>query len=193
MHNEMDLESHDDSEDSDTENRTEAECYDGDVDTESYLSASSSSAADTSSGITVTDPASHAGRNLTDEDKFLLLTSSPNLPRQYRFPVTAGRKFNPSWLSSRSWLRYSLKNNCISCVCFGGAMSLFVSTGFRNWKKALVGRHSYIEQHKRTESHKVSEEKVAIFPSAWHGYCITLVRAGCIATVLYEERHFVNN
>ena len=39
-------------------------------------------------------------------------------------------------------------------------MSPFVSTGFRNWKKALG---SYIEQHKRSESHKVALEKVVIF------------------------------
>ena len=42
-------------------------------------------------------------------------------------------------------------------------MSPFVSTGFKNWKKALGRRHSYIEQHKRSENHKVAEEKVAIF------------------------------
>ena len=52
---------------------------------------------------------------------------------------------------------------CISCVCFGVAMSPFVSTGFRNWKKALGRKRSYIEQHKRSDSHKVAEEKVAIF------------------------------
>ena len=39
----------------------------------------------------------------------------------------------------------------------------FVSTGFRNWKKALGRKYSYIEQHKRSESHKVAEEKVVIF------------------------------
>ena len=82
--------------------------------------------------------------------------------------MTAGRKFNPTWLSSRPWLRYSVKNDslyCISCVCFGAAASEspFVSTGFRNCKKALGRKHSYIEQHKRSESHKVAEEKVAIF------------------------------
>ena len=42
-------------------------------------------------------------------------------------------------------------------------MSPFVSTGFRKWKKVLGRRHSYIEQLKRSESHKVAEEKVAIF------------------------------
>ena len=83
-----------------------------------------------------------------------------------RFPVTAGRKFNPNWLSPRPWLRYSMKNDslcCVSCICFGAAVSPFVSTGFRNWKKALGRKHSYIELHKRSESHKIAEEKVAIF------------------------------
>ena len=166
MHNQTELESHSESEDSDMENRIESECNDGDVDTESYFSALSSSAADGSSVCSITDPANYAGRSLTDQDKFQLLTSSMNLPRQYRFPVTAGHKFNPSWLFSRPWLRYSMKNDslyCISCICFGGAVSPFVSTDFRNWKKALGRRHSYIEQHKCSQSHKVAEEKVAIF------------------------------
>ena len=159
MHSQTDI-SHDESEDTERENRSESECYDGDVDTESYLSTSSSSATE------ITDPATYAGKSLTDQNKFELLTSSVSLPRQYRFPVTAGRKFNPSWLSSRPWLRYSMKNDslyCISCVCFGTAASPFVSTGFRNWKKALGRKNSYIEQHKHSDSHKVAEEKVAIF------------------------------
>ena len=73
-------------------------------------------------------------------------------------------------------------------------MSPFVSTDFRNWKKALGRRHTYIEQPKHCESHKVAEEKVAIFsyPSALHRYCITLVRPGCTATILHEEGNFVN-
>ena len=83
MHNLTELESHSESEDSDTENRTESECYDSDVDTESYFSTLSSSAADGLSVCSITDPASYAGRSLTDQDKFQLLTSSMNLPRQY--------------------------------------------------------------------------------------------------------------
>ena len=66
MHNQTDnhMESHDESE---RENRSESEC---DVDTESYLSASSSSATE------ITDPVSYAGKSLTNQDKFELLTSS---------------------------------------------------------------------------------------------------------------------
>ena len=37
MHNETDLESQDESVDSDTVNRTELECYDGDVDTDNNI------------------------------------------------------------------------------------------------------------------------------------------------------------
>ena len=121
--------SHDKSEDSGKENRSESECYNGDVDTESYRSSTSNSSA-----TEITDPARYAGKSLTDQDRFELLTYSVSLPRQYRFPVTAGRKFNPSWLSSRPWLRYSMKNDslyCIFCVCFGAAAYPFVSTGFR--------------------------------------------------------------
>ena len=97
------MESHSEFEDSDTEICTEFECYDGDG----------------SSVCSITDPASYTERSLTDQDKFQLLTSSMNLPRQYRFPVTTGRKFNPSCLFSRSWLRYSMKNDsCIVSLAF---------------------------------------------------------------------------
>ena len=170
VQSQTDLESCEDTQcHSDTEHRTtttESECYDGDIETESCLSASSSSATDGSNLCGFTDPANYADRSLTDQDKYELLTSSVNLPRVYRFPVTAGRKFNPSWLFSRPWLHYSMKNDslyCRSCLCFGSSMSAFVSTGFRNWKKALGRKHSYIEQHKRSECHKSAEEKVAIF------------------------------
>ena len=91
---------------------------------------------DESSVCSITDLASYAGRSLTDQNMFQLLTSSMNLPRQDRFLVTAGRKFNPSWLFSRPWLCYNSRKNdslyCISCICFGGAVSPFVFTGFRN-------------------------------------------------------------
>ena len=101
MHNQTEMESHSEFEDSNTENHIDSKCYDGDFDTESYFSACSS-VVDRSSVCSISD----SGRSLTDQDKFQLLTSSMNLPRQYRFPVTAGHKFNPSWLLSRPWLHY---------------------------------------------------------------------------------------
>ena len=66
------------------------QCYDGDVDTESYISASSSSVADASTSLSIcsiTDPASYAGRSLTDQEKFQLLTSSVDLHNRYRLLV----------------------------------------------------------------------------------------------------------
>ena len=51
----------------------------------------------------------------------------------------------------------------VSYICFGGAVTPFVSIGFRNFKKALGRKYSYIEQHNHSDSHKVAEEKVAFF------------------------------
>ena len=86
------------------------------------------------------DPASYAGRSLTEDDKLELLTCTWKIRANFEFPVTFGR-FNPNWLAKRPWLRYSIKTDsvyCIPCVCFSGTSdSPFVSTGYRNWKKAL--------------------------------------------------------
>lgn len=79
----------------------ESDCYDGDVESESCLSASSSSAAGGSTISTITDPSHYVTRTLTDRDKYELLTSPTNLPCEYQFPVTSGRKFNPSRLLTR--------------------------------------------------------------------------------------------
>ena len=92
-----------------------------------FFSSLSSYEADGSSICRITDPARYAGRSLPDQDKLQLLISSMNLPRQYKFPVTGGRKLNPNWLLTKHWLCYSVKNDslyCISCFCFGSALAL---------------------------------------------------------------------
>ena len=88
------------------------------------------------------DPANYVGKQLSDNDKVMLLTHIWKPPSEtFKFPVTSGRRFNPSWLVDRLWLCYSVTNDsvfCSSCVCFGSAPeSPFVSSGFKTWKKAL--------------------------------------------------------
>lgn len=79
---------------------------------------------------------------------------------------------NPSWLSSRSWLSYSKSKDglyCIPCICISATHhSPFVTTGFRNWKKALGIKKSYIDQHKLSEGHKVAEQKASLFLQQVH-------------------------
>ena len=128
-------------------------------------SSTNSTLSETSSSYTDThDPAGYMGKSLSEDDKLQLLTSTWKTPT-YKFPVTSGRRFNPTWLINRPWLRYSVKNDsifCISCLCFGPSESPFVSPGFKNWKKAL-GKKGYIELHKRSKTHKAAEEKAALF------------------------------
>ena len=64
----------------------------------------------------------------------LLLTYAWKTPATFNLPVTSGWGFNPNWLVSRPWLRYSIRNDsvfCISCMCFSG--SPFVSSGIKNY------------------------------------------------------------
>ena len=109
------------------------------------------------------DPANYTGKSLSDHDKHELLTHCWKVPDTYKFPVTSGRRFNPTWLVNRPWLHYRVKNDsvfCVSCVCFGSSGSPFVSPGFKNWKKALDGKNGYIDRHTHSEAH---EEKAALF------------------------------
>ena len=67
------------------------------------------------------DPTYYVGKRLSDDDKFKLLTSRFEFPNNFNFPVTLGRRFNPIWMASRAWLRYSIKNDRAyynSCLCF---------------------------------------------------------------------------
>ncbi len=115
----------------------------------------------------VHDPASYVGKRLSDDDKVMLLTHAWRPPSDnFKYPVTSGRRFNPSWLVDRPWLHYSVTNDsvfCSSCMCFGSASeSPFVSSGFKNWKKAL-GKAGYIDKHQHSESHKGADERAALF------------------------------
>ena len=112
------------------------------------------------------DPASYVGRKLSDDDRLQLLTSTSNILAGFCFPVTSGRRFNPNWLINRPWLRYSMGKDCIrvSCVCFSALSdSPFVLSGYRNWKKAMGKKSGYIDQHTRSDSHRLADEKLLYF------------------------------
>lgn len=69
----------------------------------------------------------------------------------FSFPVTAGRKCKAEWFASHQWLHYDPDKDCVLCyTCmtashmvsehntswFHGVEQTFLSTGFKNWKKA---------------------------------------------------------
>ena len=47
------------------------------------------------------DPALYEGRRMSEDDKLLVLTSTCKPLSGLRFPVTLGRRFNPTWLEGR--------------------------------------------------------------------------------------------
>ena len=106
--------------------------YDGDVDTESHFSAESfNQASACPNTLNTQDPASYAGRSLSEDDKLKLRTSTWKKPTNFVFPVRSGRRFNPRWLVNRPWLRYSIRNDsiyCNSCVCFLGKKVILSDT-----------------------------------------------------------------
>ena len=141
--------------------------YDADLDSESFDNPSDVNVSD------IHDPASYVGRSLSEDEKLRILTYDFSKHEgKFTFPVTDGRRFNPSWLSSRSWLNYSKSKDglyCIPCICFSATHhSPFVTTGFKNWKKALGIKKSYIDQHKLSEGHKVAEQKASLFLQQVH-------------------------
>lgn len=79
-------------------------------------------------------------------------------------------------MNGRPWLLYSVKKDaafCKSCLCFGSNYKAciirapnetpFASTGFKNWKKAVGQKESYLDQHTRSEGHQLAEEKAVNF------------------------------
>ena len=113
------------------------------------------------------DPANYTGKTLSDDQKLELLTVKFSFPHGFKFPTTAGRRFQLSWMEKRPWLRYSIRNDtahCIYCICFSNNTvpneSPFISKGFKNWKKAGDER---LDTHARSEEHQLSEEKMTNF------------------------------
>ena len=117
-------------------------------------------------------PANYTGKTLPDDQKLELLTVKVSFPHGFKFPTTAGRRFQLSWMEKRPWLHYSIRNDtahCIYCICFSTNTvpneSPFISKGFKNWKKAGDER---LDTHARSEEHQLSEEKMTNFLKTRH-------------------------
>ena len=111
---------------------------------------------------TLSDPAYYTGRVLSEDEKLAVLSQNFKPHHNFKFPITSGRKFNANWMTGRPCLLYSIKNDaafCKRCLCFGNNSathfscdarapneSPFASTGFKNWKKAVGQKESYLDQ-----------------------------------------------
>ncbi len=59
----------------------------------------------------------------------------------------------PNWFQTFAWLEYSVKKDsayCFACRVFGKNLKqdIFVSSGFKNWKKAVNAFHKHAQSHK---------------------------------------------
>ena len=110
---------------------------------------------------------------------------SPNQPSNFRFPKTAfgkqSRSFQSAWFRDYPWLHYDEKIDSAFCyICIkqsekGNLKSppeldqVFISTGFSNWKKALL----WFQEHQTSECHKASVEYEMVTPRT-HGNIIDM-------------------
>ena len=111
---------------------------------------------------TVNNPVNNTDPNVNNLTNNSSATSSVNLspaqasfkkshpPENFKFPKTKfgtrERQSHPQWFKKYDWLHYDAKNDCVFCfVCSTHENKLsaehnkepaYISTGFRNWKKA---------------------------------------------------------
>ena len=67
-------------------------------------------------------------------------------------------------MESRPWIRYSVQNDsifCCYCVCFykENSDSLFVKTGFNNWKKNSGVKENALDKHMLSAEHQMAEDR----------------------------------
>ena len=96
----------------------------------------------------------------------------PNQPKQFRFPgrkfgssEVVSRKFMKDWFDKFPWLHYKLNDRafCQTCIATYNKRHMltaidaieptFISTGYRNWKDALVKKRGFAA-HEQSHCHK---------------------------------------
>ncbi|XP_052778692.1 zinc finger MYM-type protein 1-like [Mya arenaria] len=104
------------------------------------------------------DPGDSDG-SWNDEFKLRLLSQKWELVSDFKFPSRniggKERKFNASWLSEHTWLRYSLKKDAVFCACClvfskGEKEKTFIRTPVNDWKNfsKLVKTHASSANHR---------------------------------------------
>ncbi len=115
------------------------------------------------------DPFLYAKNDLTDNQKYDILTKKATLPDGYRFPKNVqGRRYNLKWEEQHVWLRYSVLKDgvyCAVCIAFcpnKGNLE-FVSEPFKDWKNAMGEKRGRILAHADSMRHKIAVEKADAF------------------------------
>lgn len=77
------------------------------------------------------------------------------------FPITDGRRFQPSWIKRFPWIEYSIKLDAVFCYCCRqfpttstskNPDETFMNGGFKKWKVALETGKGF-SKHQHTEYH----------------------------------------
>ena len=112
------------------------------------------------------DAANYTGKILSDDQKLELLSVKFSFPHGFKFPTTAGGRFQLSWMETRPRLRYSIRNDtahCICCTCFskntGPNESPFISERASKTKRKQISDER-LGAHARSEEHQLSEGKM---------------------------------
>lgn len=98
---------------------------------------------------------------LSDYTKNLLLGGCSKRPRDFKFPQTNGRRYNPSWEKSFSWLRYSVSLDVAYCApCFIFAVNNknaeLIDEPFNDWKNAVGVKRGRLNAHSHSDIHTQS-------------------------------------
>ncbi len=105
--------------------------------------------------------------SLSDEQKYQILSAIPATLQEY--PVNSQkRRYQPQWTEQFPWVRYSASLDGVFCgPCFLFSLvrfnSEFVSSPFRNWKKAVGTTHGKLNRHSESQTHKQCVEQAVSF------------------------------
>ncbi|XP_066981184.1 zinc finger MYM-type protein 1-like [Macrobrachium rosenbergii] len=129
-------------------------------------------------------------------------TEKPVQPTLASFPThqigNRLRSFKASWYTSHSWLEYSVMTDAAYCFCCRNfpqpnkaSETAFVSTGYRQWKKATE-KDAGFSQHEKSDFHRYSM-------CTWKDFEEHIARGNTIAKSLTsahdktvaENRHYI--
>ena len=98
---------------------------------------------------------------LSDDIKSQLLAGCSRRPKEFEFPQTNGRRYNPSWEHLFNWLRYSESLDsayCAPCFIFavGNKNAELIDKPFNDWKNAVGAKRGRLNAHSNSEIHNQS-------------------------------------
>ncbi|XP_053405170.1 uncharacterized protein LOC128558907 [Mercenaria mercenaria] len=110
---------------------------------------------------------------LTDDEKYHILTFNVN--RLLKYPSSKNRRYNPSWETTYSWLRYSVSQDGVFCApCFVFARkdlrhTEFTCMAFNDWKNSVGAKRGALPTHDSSQAHSDAVTASAMFLDVYKG------------------------